>query len=156
MINLGDKVIEESRDIMMWALAQNDPGRWLDMPKEGHALIDHCDGPFKQALDHTKYAVRYPGIDIAIERGKALAFVTELDARLSQTDFLMGHSRTLADMAILPFVRQFANADRKWFDAQGLTAVAKWLDGFLGSAEFKAIMTKYTPWQDGQGAVLFP
>ncbi len=156
VVDTGNSVIEESRDIMIWALTQNDPEKWLDMPPAGHGLINHCDGPFKQALDHTKYAVRYPDIDIAVERAKALAFLTELESRLNQTGFLMGHRCTLADMAILPFVRQFANTDREWFDIQGLTAVTKWLDDFLRSAEFKAIMTKYVPWQDGQDAVPFP
>ncbi len=156
VIDTGAEIIEESRDVMIWALAQNDPACWLNMPDSGHALIDECDGPFKKALDHTKYAVRYPDVDIAVERAKAMAFLATLDARLSETEFLLGQRRTLADMAILPFVRQFANTDRNWFDAQGLAAVARWLDAFLESADFAAIMTKYPPWQEGQDAVLFP
>ena len=56
----GSTLIEQSRDVMLWALGRNDPEGWLDMPDEGHALMDTCDGPFKSALDHTKYAVRYP------------------------------------------------------------------------------------------------
>lgn len=152
----GLRVIEESRDVMLWALAKNDPEGWLDMSDEGYALIDECDGPFKKALDHTKYAVRYPELDETEEREKALAFLRKLDARLQDTPFLMGARRTLADMAILPFVRQFANSDRTWFDAQGLAAVSKWLDDFLTSDRFRAIMVKYQPWQEGQDQVIFP
>jgi glutathione S-transferase len=152
----GPRVIEESRDVMLWALGRNDPEGWLDMPEEGFALIDACDGPFKAALDHTKYAVRYPDLDEADEREKALAFLRKLEARLQETPFLMGDRRTLADMATLPFIRQFANTDRAWFDAQGLTALTKWLDDFLASERFKSIMTKYPPWQDGQDQVIFP
>lgn len=152
----GDTVIEESRDVMLWALGRNDPEGWLGMPQEGHDLIDTCDGPFKAALDHTKYAVRFPDRDETTERAKALIFLTGLNDRLSQTAFLMGSRRTLADMAILPFVRQFANTDRAWFDAQGFGPLTLWLDDFLNSDRFQSIMTKYTPWQDGQDQVLFP
>ena len=152
----GDDVIEESRDVMLWALSRSDPENWLEMPAEGHTLIDTCDDPFKQALDHTKYAVRFPDRDEAAERAKAMVFLRDLDARLSHNPFLMGPKRTLADMAILPFVRQFANTDRAWFDAQGLGPLTAWLDAFLGSDRFRKVMTKYPPWQNGQDQVLFP
>ena len=152
----GERVIEESRDVMLWALGRNDPEGWLDMPDAGHALIDENDGPFKSALDHTKYAVRFPDRDEAAERARAMAFLIKLNARLSESPFLMGPQRTLADMAILPFVRQFANTDRVWFDAQGLGPLTKWLDDFLASDRFRGIMTKYPPWQPGQDQVLFP
>jgi glutathione S-transferase len=152
----GPKVIEESRDVMLWALSRSDHEGWLNMPDEGHALIDACDGPFKTALDHTKYAVRFPDQDAAAERAKAMVFLAALNERLSQDAFLMGPKRTIADMAILPFVRQFANTDRAWFDGQGLAPLAQWLDAFLVSDRFRGIMTKYPPWQDGQDQVLFP
>ena len=152
----GDRVIEESRDVMLWALNHNDPEGWLAMDDTGHALIDTCDGPFKHALDHTKYAVRFPDLDEAAERAKAMEFLNHLNDRLSEHPFLMGPKRTLADMAILPFVRQFANTDRAWFDAQGLGPLSKWLDAFLASDRFRAVMTKYPPWQNGQDQVLFP
>ena len=149
-------VIEESRDVMLWALNQHDPEGWLDMPDHGHELIDTCDGPFKTALDHTKYAVRFPDRDEGAERANAMLFLNELNDRLAHSDFLMGTKRTLADMAILPFVRQFANTDRAWFDAQGLGPLTVWLDDFLTSDRFKSIMIKYPPWQAGQDQVLFP
>ncbi|SFS19898.1 glutathione S-transferase [Yoonia litorea] len=152
----GDRVVEESRDVMLWALERADPEGWLDMPDEGYVLIDECDGPFKAALDHTKYAVRYPDLDEAEEREKAMRFLRKLETRLQHTPFLMGHNRTLADMAILPFVRQFANTDREWFDAQDLPAVTKWLDEFLTTERFRGIMVKYPPWQEGQDQVIFP
>ena len=152
----GDTVIDESRDVMLWALGRNDPEGWLDMPPEGSALIDTCDGPFKMALDHTKYAVRFPDKDEATERAKAMVFLEGLNDRLAQSPFLMGPKRTLADMAILPFVRQFANTDRAWFDAQGLAPLTQWLDDFLASQRFRSVMSKYPPWQNGQDQVLFP
>ncbi len=152
----GDTIVEESRDVMLWALGRNDPEGWLNMPDAGHDLIDECDGPFKAALDHTKYAVRFPDRNEAEEREKAMVFLRKLEDHLSDRPFLMSERRTLADMAILPFVRQFANTDRAWFDAQGLSGVRRWLDDFLGSDRFKSIMTKYPPWQAGQDQVVFP
>ncbi|WP_375253857.1 glutathione S-transferase [Yoonia sp.] len=152
----GDRVIEESRDVMLWALEHGDPEDWLEMDAAGHALIDACDGPFKQALDHTKYAVRFPDLDEAAERAKAMEFLNHLNERLSENPFLTGPKRTLADMAILPFVRQFANTDRAWFDAQGLVPLTNWLEAFLASDRFRAVMKKYPPWQSGQDQVLFP
>ena len=152
----GSTLIEQSRNVMLWALGRNDPEGWLDMPDEGHALMDTCDGPFKSALDHTKYAVRYPDRDEASERAKAMVFLNALNDRLAQSPFLMGAQRTLADMAILPFVRQFANTDRAWFDAQRLSPLTNWLDDFLASDRFRVIMKKYPPWQHGQDQVLFP
>ncbi|WP_411891358.1 glutathione S-transferase [Yoonia sp. SDW83-1] len=156
VLDTGQEVLEESRDIMIWALSRSDPDGWLDMPPEGHTLIDMCDGPFKTALDHTKYAVRFPDLDEAEEREKAMIFLRTLNDRLSDTRFLMGPRRTLADMAILPFVRQFANTDRVWFDGCGLGPLTAWLDDFLESDAFAAIMRKYPPWQEGQDRVLFP
>ncbi|MDX8353236.1 glutathione S-transferase [Cognatiyoonia sp. IB215182] len=152
----GEQVIEESRDVMHWALGQNDPEGWLDMPTEGHDLIDACDGPFKRALDHTKYAVRFPDRDVVDDRAEALTYLSDWNDRLQRTAFLTGPRRTLADMAVLPFVRQFANTDRAWFDAQGLSALTTWLDDFLKSKQFADVMTKYTPWADGQETVVFP
>jgi len=156
VVDTGVEVIDESRDIMIWALQQNDPEHWLDVPDEVGALIDTCDGPFKAALDRTKYAVRFPDVDEAEERHKALGFLQLLDDRLRRSSFLFGDRRSMADVAILPFVRQFANTDRAWLDAQGLEYLRPWLDAFLASDRFAAIMKKYPPWQEGQEAILFP
>lgn len=152
----GDTVIAESRDVMLWALAQNDPEGLLDMPPEGDALMDQCDGPFKTALDHTKYAVRYPALDSEAERQKAADFLCVLDARLAESEFLTGPWKRLADIAIFPFVRQFANTDRAWFDVQEWPHLAHWLDAFLASDEFAAIMAKNPVWQPGQQTLMFP
>ena len=103
----------------------------------------------KTALDHTKYAVRFPDKHEATERAKAIVFLEGLNDRLAQSAFLMGPKRTLADMAILPFVRQFANTDRAWFDTQGLAPLTQWLDDFLASQRFRSVMSKYPPWQNG-------
>jgi glutathione S-transferase len=156
VVDTGTQVIAESRDIMLWALARNDPEGWLDMPQAGHDLLDTCDGPFKTALDHTKYAVRYPDLDIETERAKALDFLRDLDRRLRASAFLFGPQARMADIAILPFVRQFAHIDLAWFATQDMPDLLRWLDNFKGSARFAAVMRKYPPWQSGQDQVLFP
>ena len=151
-----DTIIDESFDVMRWALAKSDPEGWLNMPSDWEDLIEECDGPFKSALDHTKYAVRYPDRDEAEERANASVFLRKLDGMLLDKKYLFGENPTLADMAILPFVRQFANTDRAWFDAQSWPHLIKWLDAFLDSAAFAGIMTKYTPWVPDQEPVIFP
>ncbi|MEO0913929.1 MAG: glutathione S-transferase [Pseudomonadota bacterium] len=146
-------VIDESLDIMIWALRQCDPEGWLEMPAAGFEWIARADGPFKAALDRTKYASRYPEVDPVEARAKAAAFLGDLDAALD--GWLFGRP-TLADYALLPFVRQFAFIDKAWFDAQPWPGVQGWLARFLASERFGAIMGKYPPWREGDAPVIFP
>jgi glutathione S-transferase len=139
-LRLPDGVIDESLDIMIWALKRSDPEGLLDMPDDGWDLIAINDGPFKQALDHTKYAVRHPDIDPVAERAKAAAVLMELGARLKAQQWLFGPRPTLADYAILPFVRQFANTDREWFDTQDWPTLRNWLQHFVEGDLFASIM----------------
>ena len=154
-LRYGDNVLDESLDIMIWALKQNDPDQLLVMPPEGWDLIRDNDGPFKAALDHTKYAVRYPDLNPELERAKAAEFLTDLNPRIAHAGWIFGAHPTLADYAILPFVRQFANTDRTWFDAQPWPALRAWLDNFAESVDFNAIMEKLPPWSEGQPPVWF-
>lgn len=154
-LRLGDSVLDESLDIMVWALRQNDPFHLLDMPEEGWGLIAEADGPFKQALDHTKYISRYPKLSEDLERAKAAKFLNRWEVRLQENGWLFGDKPTLADYAILPFVRQFANTDRGWFDAQPWPNVVDWLDRFLESDAFTTIMAKYAPWSEGDCPIWF-
>lgn len=140
------EVIEESLDIMRWALAQNDPDRWLELPEPGWALIAETDGPFKTALDRYKYANRFAGADSNEEREKAALFLRKLNNQLASTQWLFGAEPRIADMAILPFIRQFANTDRDWFDAQDWPHLQAWLARFLTSARFDRIMQKHALW----------
>ena len=149
-------VIEESLEVMLWALDRSDPERWLVMPEAGYEWIARCDGPFKTALDHTKYAVRYPDLDPEQERGRAAEFLLDLNAQIADSDWIFGATCTLADMATVPFIRQFANSDRSWFDAQPWPNLQRWLSRFLASNRFVSIMTKYPKWQAGDHPVIFP
>lgn len=148
------EVIDESLDVMRWALAQNDPEAWLPsnpgLQAETDRLIARNDGEFKHHLDRYKYATRYEDVDEIEHRDAASVVLRELDARLQQHAFLIDTEFRLADAAIAPFVRQFAIADRSWFDAQNWIALRGWLDRFIASQRFQAIMQKYPVWNTGQ------
>lgn len=154
-LSLGDQGLDESLDIMLWALRQNDPTGLLDMPEAGFALIAENDGPFKTALDHTKYASRYPELYPEKERAKASDFILHLNSKLEENTYLMGANPTLADIAIFPFVRQFAHIDRAWFDSQPWPHVTRWLDRYLGSADFATAMQKFPVWEIGAPELLY-
>ncbi len=155
-LKAGETVIDESLDIMLWALAQNDPEGLLDMPDAGHTLIAATDGPFKTALDRYKYHTRYDDADREEERAKASADLEILNAQLDGQDWLFGPTPRLADFAILPFIRQFAMTDKAWFDAQDWPNLRRWLDTFLASSRFQTIMPKYPQWHEGDAPTHFP
>nr|WP_096870031.1 glutathione S-transferase [Phaeobacter piscinae] len=154
-LQAGDLNFDESLDIMRWALDQSDPHGLLNMPSIGETLIAQNDGPFKTALDHTKYATRYPDLDPQSERAQASDFIHSLETRLATHPFLTGDRPTLADIAIFPFIRQFAHIDRAWFDAQPWPNVISWLDGFLQSPDFQTAMAKITVWEEDARLYLF-
>ncbi len=145
------RVIDESLEIMLWTLERNDPLEWLpsspDRRAEMMALIGENDGDFKRNLDLYKYASRTPGTDPLEHRDLATGFLMKLDGRLGDSSFLFGRTVSLADMAIAPFVRQFASADREWFDGESWTALRRWLEEFIASPLFASIMHKHPLWQ---------
>ncbi len=153
------QVLEQSLEIMQWALAQNDPANWL-APSHGNVdgmlkLVAACDGPFKQALDRCKYPSRYPEADTALARTQALEWLQGLEARLIPRPFLFGDHAALADMAIAPFVRQFAGIDGTWWDAQPWPHLQAWLAHWQASHLFESVMHKLPAWVDGTEGVLF-
>ncbi|MEQ9692629.1 glutathione S-transferase [Shimia sp. SDUM112013] len=152
----GHETIDESLDIMVWALNQKDPEALLGMPEDGHALIAATDGPFKTALDRYKYHTRYENCIREEERARASAHLWHLNTVLTDKLWLFGNKPRLADFAILPFVRQFAFTDKTWFDAQDWSALQGWLDRFITSDRFAGIMFKYPKWQAGDPVTLFP
>lgn len=143
-------VIDESWEIMRWAVSRNDPDNWLGEDQiyldQAHTLIDRCDGEFKSALDHYKYADRYP---LAQEeyRDQGMGLLKELDQRLAQQHNLLADRITIADIAIMPFVRQFANVDLTWFNQCGLNHLSRWLDELAHSVLFETAMQKHPLWQ---------
>ncbi len=149
-------VIDESLDVMKWALGQSDPERLLDMPDAGTAWIDRFDGPFKYALDRTKYAVRYPENDPEDSREAAMAILADLERQFDGAVWIFGDQPRLADLAILPFVRQFAMIDKARFDREAPLAVGRWLAQFMNGTRLATIMKKYPVWSAGQEVILFP
>ncbi|MEM6414123.1 MAG: glutathione S-transferase [Pseudomonadota bacterium] len=156
LLQNGD-VLEESLDVMRWALAQNDPHQWLsgDQPTS-EALISENDGPFKVNLDRYKYATRYEDADPAEHREKGSEFLFYLNERLAKQPALCGNDDTLPDIAIFPFVRQFRIADEEWFDRQPWSALHVWLSRHMNGTLFKSVMQKFHPWQSGMRGIDFP
>lgn len=153
----GGEVIDESLDIMRWALGRHDPAQWLTPPgassAEMAALIAANDGDFKRHLDRYKYPNRYvdeSGGDAAgfelTHRTEAALWLAQLDARLGD-GWLFGTQPSLADMAILPFVRQFAHTDADWFAVQPWPRLRGWLAAFEASDLYAGVMQKHAAWQ---------
>jgi len=155
----GD-IVDESLDVMRWALAQNDPEGWLDAdPDTTHELIARNDGPFKRALDRYKYPNRYSDEDLVpgAARASGLEILQDLDVRITaQGGQLVRAERSLADIAIFPFIRQFAHTDMDWFNAQDLPALQAWLEGHKQSSLFKGVMKKYAQWSPGADEPTLP
>lgn len=158
LVLTDDRVIDESLDVMHWALAQNDPEGWL-VPDDAGAtktLVADNDGSFKHHLDRFKYATRYEGADPLEHRRAAEPYLLALDDRLQNSANLMGGKRSLADIAIFPFVRQFANAAGDFMQEARFSALMRWLDDHVSSELFVSVMKKYPQWHAGDAGVAFP
>ncbi|NQZ53377.1 MAG: glutathione S-transferase [Piscirickettsiaceae bacterium] len=160
LITADQTVIDESIDIMFWALQQADPQSWLyDLNSAQHQLsqqlIENNDGEFKDFLDRYKYADRYPEHPQEYYRQQAEKTLVNLELLLAKNGYLVADKISLADMAILPFIRQFAFVDKAWFDTSPYPLLKTWLDNFLNSDLFSSIMLKYPPWQEGDNVTLF-
>ena len=159
----GGKVIDESLDIMRWALAHNDPQHWLVPQIESFeamlAVILENDEDFKPHLDRYKYPNRYGGEHLVAElafaqahRAAANNWLFRLESRLESSPWLFGASASLADMAIGPFIRQFAHTDALWFNLQPWPCLKTWLAKWESAESFHQMMEKHPPWQAGQPA----
>jgi glutathione S-transferase len=155
------KVIDESLDIMFWALGQHDPAHWYQSLDQhqlelSQALIENNDGEFKYYLDRYKYADRYPEHTEQYYREQGEKFLQQLESLLEQNGYLLKSSWTLADIALLPFIRQFAFVNKAWFDQSPYPHLKRWLEDFLQSDLFQSVMFKYPQWHQGDDITLFP
>ncbi|MBT6272887.1 MAG: glutathione S-transferase [Chromatiales bacterium] len=151
-------VIDESLDVMEWALAQADPGGWLEADLDAtRALIDKNDSTFKAQLDRYKYFVDYPEQPQEYYRDQASPFLSELENLLGghQGGGLAASNTTFADVAIFPFIRQFARVNLDWFQQAGYDLLNQWFDRFEKSSVFLSVMNKYPRWQNGDATTLF-
>ncbi|MGP9635342.1 glutathione S-transferase [Halomonas sp. AOP43-A1-21] len=151
-------VIEESREIMVWALEQQDAQGLLDakVRTQANALIEQNDNEFKHWLDRYKYADRHLEMTQAEYRQRGEAFLQVLEEKLTQKPYLLGDNATIADIGIMPFIRQFAHVDRDVFYSLPYPHLQRWLQHWLEHAFFLQAMTKFHPWQEGDDVVVFP
>lgn len=163
MIDIDQTILEESLDIISWSLknakADSEASHWKIHLKTNQnavdALIADNDGWFKEALDAYKYPEKFPEFDRAEARQKGSKYIQNLNSMLESHTHLFGNEFTMADAAILPFVRQFAHVDQEWFYAQDWENVITWLDNFKQSERFAAIMPKFKQWRVGDDPVWF-
>lgn len=161
LITSEKHVIDESRDIMDWALKQSDEQDWLlltqpDLQAQIKLLIDENDNEFKLLLDKYKYADRYPEFTESQHRERAQHYLSQLELLLNLNNNLVGSEVSIADIAIFPFIRQFAAVDAVWFAQAPYPLLRKWLDRHVDSALFKTAMKKYPQWIAGDKPQYFP
>lgn len=149
---IGDRVVDESLEVMHWALTQNDADDWLlsdqvEQRKTMFNLIQKCDVQFKPQLDNYKYSDRFE-LSEQQYRDQAVWFLSELNDRLESSQYLMGDDISMADVAIFPFIRQFAFVNKQWFDHNEYSLLQKWLETLLMWPLFLSIMEKVPLWSD--------
>ena len=155
---LDGTVIEESLEIMVWALEQQDPQGLLDAEvlQQATALIEQNDNEFKHWLDRYKYADRHLEMTQTEYRQRGEAFLQVLEELLTKNSFLLGGNATIADVGIMPFIRQFAHVDRDVFYSLPYPNLQLWLQHWLEHPYFIQAMAKFQPWQEGDDVVIFP
>jgi len=146
-------VMDESWDIVKWALSQNDPDNWLGEDDayllDAEILIETNDYSFKTDLDHYKYADQHPENTQQYYRQQCVEFIEELEDMLSENNYLLGDTLSLADIGVFPFIRQFSLVDKDWFDQAPYPGVQRWLSGLIGSALFRDVFQKHQLWKAG-------
>ncbi len=150
-----ETVIDESLDIMQWALSKHDPDNWQENLSQQKELIQENDKQFKTYLDHYKYADRHPESE-TYYRERCTDFLNKLENRLQQHNHLFSNHSSLADMAIFPFIRQFAHVDLTWFESSKWHNLQRWLNHHKSSELFNSIMFKYPTWQKTDAPSYFP
>jgi len=140
------QIIDESLDIMLWALKQHDPEDWLAHQTQALKLIDENDTTFKAWLDKYKYSDRFPEYSQTYYREQAERFLQKLETHLEEHTFLLETHPTLVDFALFPFVRQFAFVDKAWFDQAPYPKLQTWLNHHLESGIFEKVMVKRPIW----------
>jgi glutathione S-transferase len=153
-------VVEESLAIMLWALNETDPDDLLQSQNEHELsvmlnLIKSFDHDFKVCLEQYKCAKRYRESNIIECRVECEQFIQTLESRLNRHSFLISNTESLADIALLPFIRQFARIERQWYLQSPYPKVRQWLNNYLQSPMFTKVMAKYPLWLDDHEVVLF-
>lgn len=156
----NSSVIDQSLDIMLWALKRNDPDDLLfknqpDTLKNMLTLINRNDNEFVEALKKYKAAARYHDNNVVICRQQCEYFINYLEQSLTEYNFLMGDSASLVDFALLPFIRQFSRVERKWYLQAPYPKLQRWLINHYHNPLFAKAMTKHPQWLDTNEVVVF-
>ena len=151
------KVIDESIDVIDWALNLNDPDDWQRSKdkEKTKELIKINDGEFKYHRDRYKYSKRYDNEDPEFHRKKCLKFIESINNELNNSEYIFDDNISYADIVLLPFIRQFRIADIEWFDSLPYDNLKKWLSSFLNSSLLDSIMKKYDLWKEGDKSIVF-
>lgn len=153
----NQQVIEESLEIAQWAFNTHDPAHYLPQNAQQatltEKLITTCDGAFKYSLDRYKYFDRYPEQPQSYYREQCEPYLATLSTCLQQHRYLIKSTPSLADIAIFPFIRQFAMVDSSWFRNHVDASLVNWLDHFLQSPLFASVMKKFSPWQPNSAPI---
>ena len=152
LVLASNEVLEQSLDIMDWALQQSDVDEWIIQDQAGQKLtadlIATNDGAFKKSLDKYKYAIRFPENPPEIYRAQGEEFLQRLEMLLQQNTYLCRNTISKADVAIFPFVRQFSMVDENWFESADYPSLKAWLNSLLNSQLFLGVMQKHPTWTD--------
>jgi glutathione S-transferase len=150
--------MDESWDIVKWALQQNDPDNWMGLDNayllDAEILVETNDFSFKEDLDHYKYADRFPEDSEEYYRQACEEFIEELEEMLSEISFLLSDSLSLADISIFPFVRQFSIVDKSWFEQAPYPKVQNWLNTLTSTPLFESVFQKHAIWKPGDSIIL--
>lgn len=150
VLQLADRIIDESWDVVNWATQFNDPDNWrgdANRINAANELIRINDSSFKNHLDHYKYADRFPEFSAEHYRDQAGVFLQQLEERLTKHQYLLDGTISLADIGVFPFIRQFAHVDLEWFQQTPYNNLQRWMNDFLESELFLNIMQKHMPWE---------
>ena len=155
LVTQDNEILEESWDIIRWALDIHDPESWLPDCEAKRTAIDELvslnDNEFKRSLDRYKYADRYPELTVAQHRENGTWFLDRLEAELARNNWLLGDSLSAADIVVFPFIRQFSMVEPKWFATAPYPRTREWLERLIGSPRFQRIMEKRPVWDYENG-----
>ncbi|WOH39076.1 glutathione S-transferase [Thalassotalea fonticola] len=158
LVLTSEHVIDESLDVMLWALNESDPDDLLhgeNSLTDILNLIHQFDDEFKTCLEQYKCAKRYHESNLSECRQACEVYLKDLELRLTDHDYIIDEKESLADIALLPFIRQFAKIERQWYLQSPYPNVKRWLNRYLQSAMFTKVMAKYPLWSENSEITVF-
>jgi glutathione S-transferase len=151
----SSQVIDESLDVMLWSLSNSDPDNLLCNLPDLLTFINLYDSEFKPCIERYKAAKRYHEANVKECRQACEVHIHALEQRLSQHAYIFGEQESLADIAILPFIRQFAKVERQWYVQSSYVNVKRWLNTYLQSSMFNKVMAQHPIWEEESEVVVF-